>query len=218
MRKGMMKACALVLAVLSCVCSLSCRRREAFEAEFEKAILELQKDFRRSEQPWRGTKTCETLPFSVEYRHAHPFLAEYDKRILFKSGKRVGILNDTGGAGDFAVYALRDGRIYLIDGLDCPFIRSEYRVDSVAESVEKKCVGTWIRIPDGSLGITSWSDFDLTVETADGDRMIKGGVPVGESLTGKRYLGRITPRGELIIGGPEPETKEETRGDGGCER
>ena len=28
--------------------------------------------------------------FSVEYIHAHPFLAEYDKTIVFKSGKRIG--------------------------------------------------------------------------------------------------------------------------------
>ncbi len=47
--------------------------------------------------------------FSVEYINAHPFLAEYDKTIVFKSGKRIGVGMDTGGAGAFAGYRLGSG-------------------------------------------------------------------------------------------------------------
>jgi len=57
------------------------------------------------------------LEFKVEYRPAHPFLAEYDKCIIFPSGKRIGLWPDTGGAGAFAVYRLPAGEYYLVDGL-----------------------------------------------------------------------------------------------------
>lgn len=40
---------------------------------------------------WEASEITEQIPFSVEYRWAHPFLAEYDKRIAFKSGKKIGV-------------------------------------------------------------------------------------------------------------------------------
>jgi len=93
------------------------------------------KDFERTERPWYGTEANETLPFAVEFRAAHPFLAEYDRRIVFKSGKSVDLTPDTGGAGDFAVYALKDGSYYLMDCLDRDELRSEYLVNTKAETV-----------------------------------------------------------------------------------
>ncbi len=161
-------------------------------------------NFKPEEEPWRATTITETLPFSVEYRHAHPFLAEYHRRIGFKSGKRVVVLTDTGGARDFAVYALTDGKFYLMDGLDFAWIRSEYRVDPVAECVEKRCGGKWLRIPGRTIAITGWSDEDIYIETESGSEFVKEGVPVGDSLDGKRFLGRISPRGTFTAGGEEP--------------
>ena len=37
------------------------------------------------------TTDTNSFEFAVEYRPAHPFLAEYDKTIVFKSGKRIGV-------------------------------------------------------------------------------------------------------------------------------
>lgn len=162
-------------------------------------------DFRRTEQPWYGTEVDEQLPFAVEYQAAHPFLAEYNKRIVFKSGKRVGINVDTGGAGDFAVYALEDGNYYLMDGLRWACIRSEYRVDPEAETVELKCGKSWLRIPDGSLAVESWSDTSLTVKTDSGEESVSGGPRVGDSLKGKRFIGMVTTRGEFLPGDKEPD-------------
>lgn len=183
--------------------------RLKMRADVEKKIEDMRKAFKRSEQPWRGTEICDALPFSVEYRRAHAFLAEYDKRIRFKSGKCVGIGVDTGGAGDFAAYALRDGSVYLIDGLEHLFIRSEYRVDGTSEKVEKRCGETWVRIPDDSLEVTGWVESSIIVKTATGERAVDGDVPLGDSLDGKRYLGRVTPRGELVLGGQEPKIRQD---------
>lgn len=166
-------------------------------------------DFKNTEHPWYGTGVCEQLPFAVEYQAAHPFLAEYNKRIVFKSGKRIGINVDTGGAGDFSVYALEDGRYYLVDGLRTVWIRSEYRVDPEAESVERKCGRNWLRIPDGSLSVDSWSDESLTVKTGSGEESVSSGQPVKDSLKDKRFIGMVTTRGEFVPGGMEPEIEED---------
>ena len=92
-------------------------------------------DFDRTKEPWYGTKPCEMVPFGVEFRIGHPFLAEYDRRVVFKSGKSVMLDYDTGGAWDFAVYALKDGGYCLIDGIQHIAHRHVYCVDPVGEAV-----------------------------------------------------------------------------------
>ena len=92
-------------------------------------------DFDRTKEPWYGTKPSETVPFGVEFRIGHPFLAEYDRRVVFKSGKSVMLDYDTGGAWDFAVYALKDGGYCLIDGIQHIAHRHVYCVDPVGEAV-----------------------------------------------------------------------------------
>lgn len=106
--------------------------------------------------------------FSVEYIHAHPFLAEYDKTIVFKSGKRIGVFIDTGGAGPFAVYRLPTGEYYLADGLKHSFIRNDYRVNVTNETVEMMTADTfWIRIPDGTLAVVGGGGNSIVVNTSD---------------------------------------------------
>ena len=162
------------------------------------------KDFDRTKEPWYGTKPCEAVPFGVEFRSAHPFLAEYDRRVVFKSGKSVILILDAGGAGQFAVYALKDGSFSLMDGLNMIQRRNEYRVIPKDESVELKCGKNWIRIPDDTLEFSSWGRDSFGVKSAGGDRICKGGVPVGATLDSKRYIGRITTKGEFLEGGEEP--------------
>lgn len=167
-------------------------------------------NFAETEQPWFSTAICEELPFSVEYQPSHPFLAEYNKRIAFKSGKRIPICLDPGGVGDFAVYMLEEGCYYLIDGLDFVWGRSEYRVDHNGESVERKCGKSWMRIPDGTISVGPWSDTFLSVKTTNGEELVESGMPVGDSLKGKRFIGMVTPGGHFIPGGKEPSIEEDT--------
>ena len=94
-------------------------------------------DFDRTKEPWYGTKPSETVPFGVEFRAGHPFVAEFDRRAVFKSGKSVMLDYDTGGAWDFAVYALKGGGYCLIDGIQHIAHRHVYCVDLEDEAVRK---------------------------------------------------------------------------------
>ena len=148
-----------------------------------------------------------SLAFKVEFRSAHPFLAEYSKCIVFPSGKRVGIYMDTGGAGPFAVYRLPTGEYYLVDGLKHDFVRSDYRVNVTNETVETMVGGNdpeWIKIPDGSLDIVGRWSGSITVKMKSGETEVSGGTPVGDSLTGRKYLGLLHPDGRFEAGDGDP--------------
>ena len=142
--------------------------------------------------------------FSVEYVNAHPFLAEYDKTIVFKSGKRIGVCMDTGGAGPFAVYRLPTGEYYLVDGLKHDFIRNDYRVNVANETVEIMAGDKfWIRIPDGTLAVVGRGGDSIDIKTADDERKSVEGrlTPVGDSLSRRKYIGLAHPRGEFVKSG-----------------
>lgn len=72
---------------------------------------------------WTKGRIADGLPFAVEYSRKSSMCPEYDKRILFKSGKREDLLPDPCGFGPFRVYLLKDGTYCLEDGYD------EYRKD-----------------------------------------------------------------------------------------
>lgn len=151
---------------------------------------------RLADVPGEDGKTA----FSVEYVNAHPFLAEYDKTIVFKSGKRIGVFIDTGGAGPFAVYSLPTGEYYLVDGLKHSFISNDYRVNVTNETVEMMTGDRfWIRIPDGTLAVVGGGGDSIDIKTADDERKNVEGklTPVGDSLSRRKYLGLIHPRGEF---------------------
>ena len=156
-----------------------------------------------------------SLAFKVEFRPAHPFLAEYDKCIVFPSGKRVGIYPDPGGAGPFAVYLLPTGEYYLVDGLKHDFVRSDYRVNVTNETVEKmvKIVSGdgpgWVKIPDGTLevvgqGSDSMGNYHIRVKTESGETEVDGETLVGDSLAGRKYLGLLHPDGSFEAGDGDP--------------
>ena len=161
-----------------------------------------------------ASETNETaaLEFAVEYKPAHPFLAEYDKCVVFPSGKRIGVWPDTGGAGAFAVYRLPTGEYYLIDGLEHDFIRNDYRVNVTNETVEMMCDEVWVKIPDGSRGVTGGGvstcngekHVGITVRTANGEKDVDGGTPVDDSLKGRVYVGLLYPKGDFEPGTGDP--------------
>ncbi len=150
------------------------------------------------------TNETSSLEFAVEYRPAHPFLAEYDKTIVFKSSKRIGVWMDSGGAGPFAVYRLPTGEYYLVDGLDHDFIRNDYRVNVTNETVETMCDETWVKIPEGTIKVVSGGNDSISVETADGEERADGGTPVGDSLKSRSYIGLLYPSGRFEPGEGDP--------------
>lgn len=150
------------------------------------------------------TNETAALEFAVEYKPAHPFLAEYDKCVVFPSGKRIGVWMDTGGAGAFAVYRLPTGEYYLVDGLGHDFIRNDYRVNTTNETVEMMCDETWVKIPDNTLKVDGSSSDSIFVKTEDGEKSVNGGTPVGDSLKGRVYVGLLYPKGDFEPGTGDP--------------
>ena len=143
-------------------------------------------------------------PFSVRFTPSHPFLAEYDRCIVFPSGKRIGIWPDTGGGGPFAVYRLASGEYYLVCGLDFDWVRFDCRVNPENETVETMRGDSWIAIPDGTKAVTGGSSRSICVETGHGEKTVGGGVPVGDSLEGRTFLGLAHPDGRFESGGTDP--------------
>lgn len=106
---------------------------------------------RGPDKGWWSIGPNRTIPFAVEYRSAHLFLAEYERRIVFRSGRRVTLGIDTGGAGAFAVYACGEDRFYLIDGFENVSIRSVYLID-VSQELVTSCHEEYERIGRSLFG------------------------------------------------------------------
>ena len=150
------------------------------------------------------TETSAEIPFSLSYKPAHPFLAEYDKAVVFPSGKTIGLVPDTGGGGPCALYALADGTFYLADGLGAAFLRQDYRVDVARETVDLCRAGRRFRVPDGTRSVVGWGADCIEVETATGRVAVAQSVPLGDELRTRRFLGVAEPSGHVETGGPDP--------------
>lgn len=159
--------------------------------------------------PWTKGRVTEALPFAVEYRRAKTFCAEYDKRVVFRSGKRVGLLMDTCGYGPFRVYRLKDGTYCLEDGFGLANDVRHQRVDVKRETVELKQGGAWYAIPGGgfirgyggvpgslSLTFSMYPGGDLNNE--EGWDVDVTGTPVGDSLDGMELIGEIETSGRFF--------------------
>lgn len=144
-------------------------------------------DFYCGKLEWRAREIDEKLPFAVEHRPIHPFLAEYRRRIRFRSGKRVDIAVDTGGFSPFAVYRLSDGTYYLVDGLYRSDVHGEYLIDAERERLWATQPNLWQLVEGGSQ---------------------TNGTPRNSSpwtlLKTRRYLGRLTAHGQLVEDGEDP--------------
>ena len=171
---------------------------------------------------WTIGRVTETLPFAVEYKRAKTMCAEYDKRLLFKSGKRIGLPMDTCGFGPFQVYRLKSGDYCLVDGYDRKHPKSFgdqpswlrvdqsrwLRVNIEKETVELKEGIGWFKIPEEGY-VRGWGGCpdDLSHFRFDmypgGNLNNKGwhvtvsGTPVGDSLDGKKLIGTINTAGQF---------------------
>ena len=155
--------------------------------------------------PWTKSRITADLPFAVEYKRAKTFCAEYDKRLLFKSGKRIGLLIDTCGYGPFRVYRLKDGTYCLVDGYGLINNQRHLRVNVEKETVELEFGGRWYAIPEkgyvrGWGGSDDYFSFDMY---SGGDLNGEGwcvsvkGTPVDSSLDGMELIGEINTRGKF---------------------
>ena len=164
--------------------------------------------------PWTKGNITDRLPFAVEYKRAKTFCAEYDKRLLFKSGKRVGLPNDTCGFGAFQVYRLKSGEYCLEDGFDRKLPASFgdqsrwLRVNVENETVELKYGIGWFKIPEEGF-VCGWGGSGTRLDDFDFDMYPGGdlnkerwsvsvsGTPLGDSLDGRELIGTIDTRGRF---------------------
>ena len=164
-----------------------------------------------TESRWTRGRISNQLPFAVEYKVAHAIPTEYDKRILFKSGKRMGLPIDYGGHGPYRVYRLKSGDYCLVDGFGLPKSHGDperyLRVNVAEERVELKFGGGWFAIPENGV-VCGWGGGDdLQSFSFDmypgGDLNAKHwsvpviGKPVGDSLEGMELLGTIETDGRF---------------------
>jgi len=163
---------------------------------------------------WTIGRVTGALPFAVEYKRAKTLCAEYDKRLLFKSGKRIGLPMDPCGFGPFQVYRLKSGDYCLVDGFNRKLPKSFgdqsrwLRVNIEKETVELKEGTGWFKIPEKGY-VRGWggSPDDLSHFSFDmypgGNLNNKGwnvtvsGTPVGDSLDGKILIGTINTSGQF---------------------
>lgn len=164
--------------------------------------------------PWRGGEISDELPFAVEYKRAKTFCAEHDKRLVFKSGKRIGLLIDTCGCGPFRVYTMKDGLYCLEDGYGWrgPGLddhRRFLRVNVEKETVELKSDAGWFSIPEKGF-VRGWGGcpgdlknfmFDMypggDLNGEKGWTVTVAGTPVGKSMDGMELIGEIDTRGRF---------------------
>ena len=162
--------------------------------------------------PWSGGEISDGLPFAVEYKRAKTFCAEYDKRLVFKSGKRIGLLMDTCGYGPFRIYKMKDGQYCMEDGYGWsgPGDQRRFlRVNVEKEMVELKSDAGWFSIPEKGL-VRGWGGcpgelknfmFDMysggDLNNEKGWTVTVTGTPVGKSMDGMKLIGEIDTRGRF---------------------
>ena len=157
---------------------------------------------------WTIGRVAETLPFNVQYKRAKTMCAEYDKRLLFKSGKCIGLPLDTCGFGPFQVYQLKSGDYCLVDGFDRKLPSRWLRVNIEKETVELKYGIGWFKIPEGGY-VRGWGGvpddlshfrFDMYPGgnlNSQGWHVKVPGTPVGDSLDEKKLIGTIYTSGRF---------------------
>ncbi|MGN0853091.1 MAG: hypothetical protein ACI4Q3_06905 [Kiritimatiellia bacterium] len=168
--------------------------------------------------PWTRGRIAGDLPFAVEYRRAKTLCAEHDKRLLFKSGKRVGLLGNPGGFGPFRVYRLKDGCHALVDGFgheSVPgFEPRVFRVNAARETVELKFGGGWFEMPGAGLAAGYGGDdmngrtcsffmYDNTCSPRREWNVEVVGTPVADSLDGMELIGEIDTAGRFTRNGAD---------------
>lgn len=145
------------------------------------------------ESGWTPAGADLGLPFTVEYKPCHPFLAEYDRRVVFPSGKRIGIGVDPGGYSSMSVYALDDSNTYVIS--DGQFGQA-FRIGMEAETVDWGNGFAWFRLPEHFRDICFTSGDCVVGTLTDGREVtLTNSVPFGTSLANRRLLGAVGPGG-----------------------
>lgn len=137
--------------------------------------------------------------FTFQQRATHPFLAEYDYRLKFKSGKILGMFCNTGGKTEFNLYTLKDGKILMVDKEhsyivdfknECAFVI----IDDILFPLSHVLIDGFdgvLKNHNVKVSDTSYTLLVYQKNVKDAKALELSGSPIKDVLVGKKYFGRL---------------------------
>ena len=137
---------------------------------------------------WESVEIPSEPRCELQLKRKPALCPEFDRRVKFKSGKTVGISLDTCGRGNFSVYALQSGAV---------FIESEYEkyiIDPRAETVCEVLGANSVELKGGLIS-GRWGENGKILYDVYGDGGGKTfesqAYPLGDALENKRKIGNL---------------------------
>ena len=136
---------------------------------------------------WKSVEIPSEPKFELQLKRKPALCPEFDRRVKFESGKTVGIFLDTCGRGNFSVYALRNGAVY---------IESEYEKYIIDPRAEKVCevLGANVAELKGGLINGRWgAEGKVLYDVYGGEEETfeSRTSPLGDALENKRKIGDL---------------------------
>lgn len=163
---------------------------------------------------WQRLEIPSSPKCFLEMRARVALCPEFDRRIAFESGKRVGIWIDTCGLDKFGVYKLANGAIYLESEVG---FGNSYIIDSKNEKVYEALGGSAIELKGGMLcgRDGGGGESEVSYETYGGENgnFKSPSIPAAKLLDGKKFIGRLSRRAFRPCAEPErqPPAPQQTQ-------
>ena len=163
---------------------------------------------------WQSLEIPSSPKCFLEMRARVALCPEFDRRIAFESGKRVGIWIDTCGLDKFGVYKLANGAIYLESEVG---FGNSYIIDSKNEKVYEALGGSAIELKGGMLcgRDGGGGESEVSYETYGGENgnFKSPSIPAAKLLDGKKFIGRLSRRAFRPCAEPErqPPAPQQTQ-------
>lgn len=153
---------------------------------------------------WHSTPDDVPFPFAVEWRLADAFCGDWNKRIVFPSGRRTGLASGEASYSPLAVYALDSGR-YAVAFKDTftPYFYV-FRIDPAEETVDWLSDGLWYTLPPDTVGFITWGAGGPVVQTRKGAVGVHRGIPAGDEYAHRRFLGFVSNSGAFEPSNRDP--------------
>lgn len=137
---------------------------------------------------WESVEIPSEPRCELQLKRKPALCPEFDRRVKFKSGKTVGISLDTCGRGNFSVYALQNGAVYIES--EC----EKYIIDPRAEKVCEVLGANFVELKGGLIN-GRWGENGKILYDVYGDGGEKTfesqATPLGGALENKRKIGNL---------------------------
>lgn len=154
---------------------------------------------------WQGVEIPSEPKCELQMRALATLCPEFDRRIAFESGKRVGIWADTCGLDKFAVYKLKSGAIYL----KCTVAHgSSYIIDPKGEKVYEVLGESATELKGGLIcgrygGAVVPAVYETYGRGGRNGEFESSPIPAGNLIKGGEFAGMLSRRGFAPAGKAE---------------